>query len=143
MKKHPVELLYTFIKNLNIKVDNPISLLRVPADIDTRLSPLGVKSKNIGKNTYEVVAECIVEFFSLRKEKIVATIAFEFSGIFNIFSDHSNLKTVLYQECAGILYPFLRAEMSHLSSKIGARVDLPYLNFKEQFKKIEEKAERK
>lgn len=131
-----IELVHSFIKDLSLEVMDPLELLNKRMEFDINISPLGIKSRKLGNNNFEVVSDCKILVNNQDGDKLLA-LQLEFSGIFKILPENTELKELIYVDCASALYPFIRAEVINLSSKIGMNpIMLPYINFKGQYQKM-------
>lgn len=131
-----VELLHSYVKNLNLNVTNPLSLVEYQVDPGLDISPLGIKTRSLGKSSYEVVADCSIEVNNEQGESLL-DLTIEYGGIFKITEAEDQLKKLIYVDCASIIYPFLRAELHSVSCKLGMKpIILPIIDFEEQFYKI-------
>jgi len=142
MKNHTeIELVHSFIKDLSLEVMDPLELLNKRVELDINISPLGIKSRKLGNDNFEVVSDCKILVSNQDGDKLLG-IQLEFSGIFKILPEYTELKELIYVDCASALYPFLRAEVINLCGKVGMNpIMLPYINFKGQYLKMRKQSD--
>lgn len=132
-----IELIHSFIKDLSLEVADPLEILNKKKDFEINISPLGIKSRKLENEIFEVVSDCKILVSNQENEKILA-LEIEFSGIFKIKTEHKDIKELIYVNCASELYPFLRSEIVSISAKSGMNsINLPYINFKSQYEKMQ------
>lgn len=131
-----IELIHSFIKDLSLEIVDPLEILNKKKDFEINISPLGIKSRNLENEIFEVVSDCKILVSNQENKKLFA-LEIEFSGIFKIKSEFKDIKELIYVNCASEIYPFLRSEIITISAKSGMYpINLPYIDFRSQYQRM-------